>query len=334
MPLISKYLKLITKLISINLLFITSAVKAEKLTNQDYKKIYVDKTADKLTADILPKHHFKFVSFSSLDVKYTAAEPSNTSPAEGGIPSLRRQPTGGERFEPKRIPLKIPFPKQPYRASPSITIINPSGYGASWRTAGIGFGFQERVRFRDDADGVIGLGFGLGNPSKNIGAQIGISLVDVSAPFRDGAINLKLHRRLPQDFSVALGVQGLATWGNTDGGSSVYGVTTKRFKLRQDRSKAFSEIYTTLGVGGGQFRSESDINNGNETIGIFSSVAVKVLDPVGFVAEWTGQDLTIGTPIVPFRKLPLVIVPAVTDLTGSAGDGTRFIFGFGYSFAF
>ncbi|MEM8719614.1 MAG: hypothetical protein AAGE84_09935 [Cyanobacteria bacterium P01_G01_bin.39] len=257
-----------------------------------------------------------------------------TESLDNGSPALRRQPIEGERFEPKRIPLTLPFPKEPYRASPSVTIINPSAYGAAWGNAGIGVGFQERARFTDQSDGVIGIGFGLGNPRKNVGAQVGISLVDVSAPFRDGAINLKLHRRLPEDFAIALGVQGLVKWGETDGGSSVFGVATKRIKLRQDRTKAFSEIYTTLGVGGGQFRLESDINEGNETIGVFGSIAIKLIQPVGFVAEWTGQDLTIGIPLVPFRKIPIVIVPAVTDITGSAGDGTRFVIGLGYTFSF
>jgi len=276
------------------------------------------------------QNSFQSISDRDLDLYDSIAVESS----ENGIPSLRRQPTGGERFEPKRIPLQIPFPKQSYRTSPSITIINPSAYGASWGSAGIGIGYQERARFRDESDGVIGLGFGLGNPRKNVGAQIGISLVDVSAPFRDGGINVKLHRRLPKDFSVAVGVQGIVKWGNTDGGSSVYGVATKRLKLRKDRTKAFSEMYTTLGVGGGQFRSESDINNGNDNIGVFASLAVKVIQPVGFVAEWSGQDLTIGVPLVLFRRLPIVIVPAITDVTGSAGDGTRFIVGLGYSFSF
>ncbi len=278
------------------------------------------------------KSKFRFQSLSlnnSESASSVAAEAS-----ENGSPALRRQPSGGERFEPTRIPLQIPFPQQPYRASPSITIINPSAYGAFWGNAGIGFGFQERVRFKDDADGVAGLGFGLGNPQTNVGAQIGISLVDLSAPLDDGAINLKLHRRLPENFAIALGVQGLTTWGNTDGGSSVYGVVTKRFMLRQDRTRPFSEIYTTLGAGGGQFRSESDIDDGNENLGIFGSLAIKVIQPVGLVAEWSGQDLTIGVPIVLFRQLPLVLVPAITDITGSAGDGTRFVFGFGYTFSF
>jgi hypothetical protein len=277
------------------------------------------------------KTQFQFIP--SQDIKINDNLAVESPPAEGA-PSLRRQPEGGERFEPKRIPLQIPFPKQTYRASPSITIINPSAYGASWGSAGIGIGYQERARFTDESDGVIGLGFGLGDAQKNLGVQVGISLVDVSSPFSDGAINLKLHRRLPQDFAVAIGVQGLTTWGNTDGGSSVFGVGTKRFKLRQDRTKPFSELYTTIGLGGGQFRSESDVNEGNENVGVFGSLAVKVIQPVGFVAEWSGQDLTLGVPIVPFRKLPLVIVPSITDVTGSAGDGTRFVVGLGYSFSF
>lgn len=310
-------------------LLVSRGAKADSSSNQkstspvNYSSWNLAKTESK----------FKFVSFNNLKLQQSIAAESPT-PNERGIPSLRRRPDGRKKFEPKRIPLQIPFPKQPYRASPSITIINPSGFGASWGSAGIGFGFQERVRFQDTADGVIGLGFGFGNSRKNVGVQLGLSLVDVSAPYRDGAINLRLHRRLPNDLSVAIGVQGIVTFGDTDGGSSVFGVATKRFKLREDRSKPFSEIFTTVGIGGGQFRSESDINNGNETVGVFSSVAVKVLDPLGFVVEWTGQDLTIGTPIVLFRKLPLVIVPAITDITGSAGDGTRFIFGFGYSFSF
>ena len=308
-----------------------STVKAAQ-ANADkidfFSKIRVSKNQT-----ISDRSQFQLKSLSSNNSKEAEINIAAESP-ESGSPSIRRQPTGGERFEPERIPLRVPFPQQPYRASPSITIINPSAYGASWGVAGVGVGFQQRARFREESDGVMGFGFGLGNPRKNVGAQIGISLVDLSSPLRDGKINLKLHRRLPEDFAVALGVQGLTTWGDTDGGSSVYGVVTKRLKLRQDRTKPFSEIYTTLGAGGGQFRSESDIENGNDNIGIFGSLAIKVIQPIGLVTEWTGQDLTIGVPIVLFRKLPLVVVPAITDITGSAGDGTRFVFGFGYTFSF
>ena len=337
MQLIRKPFLSLINLTSINIIILLTANVAKSEVKSSSKSS--DLSIKKLTYQAKKpssKPHLEYVSFRDLNTNSLLAAESldSTSTNDSGIPALRRQPSGGERFEPKRIPLQIPFSQRPYRSSPSITIINPSAYGASWGNAGIGFGFQERVRFIDQSDGVIGLGFGLGNPRKNLGAQIGISLVDVSAPFRDGAINLKLHRRLAQDFSVALGVQGITTWGETDGGSSVYGVVSKRFKLRQNRTEAFSEMYTTVGIGGGQFRSESDINNGNETVGVFGSVAIKMFQPVGLVTEWSGQDLTIGLPLVPFRNLPVVIVPAVTDVTGSAGDGARFVFGFGYTFSF
>ena len=268
-------------------------------------------------------------TYSQSSQLFTAQDRS-----ESGSPSLRRQPVEGEeRFEPTKIPLRIPR-RNYYRTSPSVTIINPSGYGAAWGNAGIGIGFQERARFVDQRDAVIGFGFGLGNPVKNIGVQIGVSLVDVSAPFRDGAVSIKLHRRLPEDFSIAVGTQGGVIWGTTDGGSSIYGVVTKRLALRQDRTKSLSEVYVSLGIGGGQFRSESDIENGIESVGVFGSLAVRVIEPINLVTEWSGQDLTIGTSIVPFKNFPFVIVPAITDITGSAGDGARFILGAGYSISF
>jgi hypothetical protein len=311
------------------LLLAASSVRAE-VESTKYSSALAQKQPDKIESS---NTQLQSTPTENSQI-YNAIAVKSSEDTEEGAPSLRRQPTGGERFEPKRIPLQISFPKQTYRSSPSITIINPSAYGASWGNVGIGFGYQERARFRDASDGVAGLGFGLGDPQKNIGVQLGVSLVDLSSPFSDGSINVKLHRRLPQDFAIAVGVQGLTTWGNTDGGSSVYGVATKRFKLRPDRTKPFSELYTTVGVGGGQFRSESNINEGNENVGVFGSLAVKVIQPIGFVAEWSGQDLTIGVPLVPFRKLPLVIVPSITDVTGSAGDGTRFVLGLGYSFSF
>ena len=260
MPFNKKFLRGCLKFALVNIVLLSANV----VRSQEQQTIDLSLDSNQLSVEHNSSYS-QLVPKNNSQIDYNIAAESS----ESGVPSLRRQPTGGEKFEPKRIPLQIPFPKQPYRTSPSITIVNPSAYGASWGNAGIGVGFQERARFREASDGVIGLGFGLGNPQKSIGAQVGISLVDVNAPFQDGAINFKLHRRLPEDFSLAIGAQGLTSWGNTDGGSSVFGVATKRLKLRKDRTKPFSEMYTTLGVGGGQFRSESDINNGNDTIGVF-----------------------------------------------------------------
>lgn len=221
-----------------------------------------------------------------------------------------------------------------YKISPGTTVGIPSAYGTYWRVAGIGVGVQERARFTDDADGGVGLAFGVGHPTENVALQIGIGFVDVTDPFADGSVGLKLHRQLPHDVAIALGATGVLTWGDTDGGSSAFGVVTKRFELKDSPRKFFSELTTSLGVGGGQFRSEAEITDGSDTVGVFGSAAIRIIEPVNGIVEWTGQDLTLGFSVVPFRNISLSITPAVADITGTAGDGPRFVAGVGYSFSF
>jgi hypothetical protein len=321
---------LLFSLVCLNILWFDKTARAQN--NSELIKLFSSRSAITLQ-ETKQKSSFPLSSTTNIPENLSDSRVELTSSTPGS-PSLRRTPSQGEpQFEPERIPLLIPQ-RQYYRAAPSVTIINPSGYGAYWGVAGIGVGLQDRARLTNEADGVVGLGFGLGNPQTNVGLQLGVTLVDVSAPFQDGTVNLKLHRRLPYDSSIALGVQGLLDWGETDGGSSVYGSLTKRFLLKPDRSQSFSEIYTSVGVGGGQFRSEFDIQTGIESVGVFGSIAVRVIEPINIIAEWTGQDLTFGASFVPFRNLPLVVVPAVTDITGKAGDGVRFILGVGYSFSY
>jgi hypothetical protein len=232
----------------------------------------------------------------------------------------------------QRVPLKV---WRFYQTSPVITIIIPSAYGASWGDIGVGMSFQERTRFTNKADGTVGIGVGFGQPRENVGVEVGLIITDLKDDtFQDGRLNLKIHRQLPADFNIALGVQGVSKFGDTDGGSSVYGVVTKRFSIKESISEPFSEIYVTVGVGGGQFRTESAIANEVNSVGVFGSVAVRVIEPINFISEWTGQDLTMGVAIVPFQNLGLVIIPAITDITGTAGDGARFVFGVGYRFSF
>ncbi|MEB3272781.1 MAG: hypothetical protein VKJ85_03280 [Prochlorothrix sp.] len=178
------------------------------------------------------------------------------------------------------------------------------------------------------------MGFGVGDPIETVGFQVGLGFVDLSDPTADGTVSLKLHRQMPHDLSLAVGATGVLTWGGPDGGSSVYGVATKRFQTREDASQPFSQVTTTLGLGSGQYRSEEAVNNDRDEVGVFSSVAVRVVQPVSGIVEWTGQDMSLGISITPIPQIPLVITPAVTDVTGSAGDGARFILGVGYGLSF
>lgn len=260
----------------------------------------------------------------------------NTLDADtNSVNSLRTEPNNPEEkpFAPQKLPLVLEKKKTRPPSSPGITMLTPSAYGKSWGRASIGVGVQSRARFTDAADGALGVGFGLGDAKKAVGLDINIGVVDISS-FEDGNISVKLHRQLPEDFAVAVGVKNLITFGDTDGGNSGYGVLTKLFRLQDSEEKPFSRLYVSAGVGGGQFRSESDIRNQIDSVGVFGSVALKVMKPVNAIVEWSGQDLGVGVSVAPFKNIPLVITPGLSDITGNAGDGTRFILGIGYSVSF
>jgi hypothetical protein len=243
-------------------------------------------------------------------------------------------PQNPEPFQPSTLPLSRPT-QTPVAASPTATIMIPSAYGQQWGKVGVALGMQSRTRYTDHADGGLGIGIGLGNPQTGVGVDVGVSIVDlIGDTGQDGSVSVKIHRQLPQNWAIAVGVHNAIQWGNTDGGSSVYGVVSKRFDLRENISDPFSRVYVSAGVGGGQFRSEDNIMGQQDGIEVFGGVAVRVIPSVNAIVEWTGQDLTLGTSIVPYSKIPLVITPALTDITGSAGDGSRFILGIGYVFSF
>lgn len=252
----------------------------------------------------------------------------------GNPPSLQTEPSQPQEniFQPQNLPL-LPAAEKNYELAPNITIISPSAYGKSWGNLSVGFGFQERTRFTQEADGVFGIGIGLGDARKAIGLDIGVTITDLDTA-EDGTISFKLHRQLPHDFAVAVGVLNAIDWGLTDSGRSFYGVVTKRFRLQDSPEKLFSQLYVSAGVGSGQFRFESNINKNDDSINIFGSAAVRVAEPVSAIVEWSGQDLTVGLSVIPFRNIPLTITPGVTDITGNAGDGSRFILGVGYLISF
>jgi hypothetical protein len=214
------------------------------------------------------------------------------------------------------------------------TLSTPSASGAYWGVAGVGISYQGRARFTNKQDAAAGIGIGFGDPKQNVGIQLGIGLVDISNLLADGSLSLKLHRKILPDLSIAIGANGFQTWGSPDGGSTLYGVATKRWKLRQSPQLPFSEVTVSAGLGGGQFRSQYDVSRGRNTIGTFGSVAVKFAEPLNGIIEWTGQDMNLGISFVPFLKLPIVTTFSANDVLGTAGDGPRFSAGIGVGFSF
>ncbi|GCA77242.1 hypothetical protein MiTe_04095 [Microcystis aeruginosa NIES-2520] len=219
--------------------------------------------------------------------------------------------------------------------TPSGSISTPSAFGATFGQIFGGFGFQSRTRFTNQADGGLALGGGLGDPQKIVGLDVTLAILSL---FGDnagrGSFSFKIHRSLPESFAVALGFENAINWGGTDGSSSIYGVVSKFFQLTETTKEPFSQLTLSLGVGGGRFRSEGAIEDGVNSLGVFASAGLRIVEPVSAIVEWSGQDLNAGISLIPFPKVPLTINLAGADLTGNAGDGARFVMSIGYNYFF
>jgi hypothetical protein len=230
------------------------------------------------------------------------------------------------------------------KSSPAFSIFNPVGFGADKNLVFFSVDYQSRTRFGNKSDGEAGIGIGLGDATNSVGVELSYSLNSFgsSAGFGSGAFNAKVHKRIADDTSVAIGWNQFAKIQFSGGANSIsdypnnsyYAVGTKILRTREDINDPFSRVALTAGVGSGVFLP-FDPNGGLDRSGlnVFGSVGVRVARPVSAVVEWTGQDLAAGVSVAPFDNFPLVITPSFRDITG-AGDGARFILGASVAFNF
>jgi hypothetical protein len=219
-----------------------------------------------------------------------------------------------------------------WNISPGTSSGTPTAYGAEFRDIFFGAEFQERTRYSQLVDGSVYGGFGLGNPRSFVGIElVATSFTTIRQGFfREGSFSFKVHRQLPGNFAIAFGWEDAIHSSGTDGGSSKYGVLTSEIRFRDDYDSPMSGVTLSAGVGSGRFQKEQAFYDGRNGVGAFGSVGLHVLPPLSLIADWTGQDLMLAASIVPFRRLPLFITPAVADVTGTAGDGARFVMGAGF----
>ncbi|MBD1921985.1 hypothetical protein H6F77_12915 [Microcoleus sp. FACHB-831] len=257
-----------------------------------------------------------------------------TNPQSASFQLAQAETTGTNNCpRPQRItPLTLPQVVDEFGASPALSIAIPVGFGADNNTIFAGGEYQASVREDDGSVGSAGIGIGLGDAAKAVGLELSYAL-DTDDRFEDGGFNAKLHRRFAGDLGVALGWNGFANTGRNDFEHSKYGVITKVFRTRPSINEALSRVAVTVGVGDGQFRSNGAVRRGENNINAFGNVALRIVRPVSFIAEWTGQDLGLGLSIAPFKNFPFVITPAVRDVAG-AGDGARFVLGVGTALRF
>jgi hypothetical protein len=218
-------------------------------------------------------------------------------------------------------------PKDLGISAPAYTISNPSGYGLTFGSASLAAGFSTEPSEQEEGQAGLGFGIGLGDPDQWVGLDLTYTfgnLLDEG----NGGLSAKIHRSLVStdqvNLALAVGWEDFATTGDTPRVSSVYGVATAIFKLQPDIRASFSRLSVTLGVGGGRFRSEEDIRDGEESVNVFASGSLRIARSLSVIAEWTGQELSAGISWAPFKQYNFYITPSLRNLTADDSENVRF----------
>ncbi len=258
----------------------------------------------------------------------------------------------GTDLEALRAKFRLPVPEVGLateqgrfpRGAPGTSSGSPIAFGANWNDAFIGFGLQAPVRYSaaGDSDGSASFGFGLGNGQDIAGLEVTINALST---VRSGVGNrvgfgFKAHKIIANGWGIALGVQGVQLQPNSDDRNTVYGVATRSWDLKDN---LFEQLTWSGGIGTESFQMAKDLNGGKHGVGVFSSLALRVNGRSSIIADWSGQDLNLGLSFVPFPSLPLVLSPAISDVTGASNSGfvpgvgqkktgPRFTLGVGFAF--
>jgi hypothetical protein len=239
--------------------------------------------------------------------------------------------------DPLRLPASVL--DQVVYPGPAGSITTPTAFGTDLGQAFVGVGLQGRTRYTDEADAALVAGVGLGN-RRVIGLEAAVTSYST---FSDrggtvgevGALSLRVHRLIQEDFAVAVGWENLVHWGDTDAGESRYVVASRIFRNGLDPEEPFSATVISMGLGDGRFRFEEDVDDEVDRINFFMSVGMRVDPNASAIVDWTGQDLNLALSVMPLgRRLPIVVTPGAADVLGYAGDGVRPILAVGYNFNF
>jgi hypothetical protein len=221
------------------------------------------------------------------------------------------------------------------RSSPSVGGNSPTAFGAEWGQAWVAAGFTPRARHSDLVDGSVSAGIGIGDSRRSVGVSVAVtSFSTVRSGFGSiMAFDIKVHRRLGRTWAIALGFDNVLRNHGIDTPAGAYVVATKWIRLNRP-SEPFSTIVFSLGAGTGRFRSEDQMLRDDDGPNVFGSAAVRISQPLAFIADWTGQDLALLFSAIPVARWPLGIKLGVVNITGSAGDGARIAVSAGWGFNF
>ncbi len=222
--------------------------------------------------------------------------------------------------------LKLRLPNSSAKA-----IMTPTAWGAAFGSAFLGTGAARRTPYLPAADGIVGIGYGMGDPVLSVGLQIGTTISDLSE-FDNVSFSFKLHRYLARGTTIALGGESLFSNNalSDDAGDTYYLVVSHVVQTLGSSRPGIGRVHVSAGVGTGRFarKSDRDFSEGkgrNGTIA-FGNVAVEVARGMNVILEWSGTNLLTGlSKAFETQRVPILFSVGFADLTTYSGDGVRFV---------
>lgn len=223
----------------------------------------------------------------------------------------------------------INAPLWPNAGGTSIMI--PTGWGASDGMVFFGAGITSPQVYSNRSDGDCGAGIGIGDPSKNLGLELSVAMMNLSEQ-DNFSFGFKVHRIIADGTSIGIGgVNLFRDKDKSDADESWYVVISHALQsLRSDSDPSESKLQFNLGVGNGMFGDMSpyDIAAGKGRHGtyVFGSTAYEIFRATNVIVEWSGINLNAGISTGLFSisdHVPVSVTVAAGDLTGYSGDGVR-----------
>ena len=145
------------------------------------------------------------------------------------------------------------MPTVRYTPSPNAGI--PSAFGAAWGDLFASLTGSGADRIRNEVDGSISAGLGLGNPRTAVGVELAYNLLSVRNFAKNGSFDVKVHREVfandTTQAAVAVGWNNFVNYGDDVDGSesSVYGVVSAAHLLQPNNPAKSSACYGHPGGG-------------------------------------------------------------------------------------
>ncbi|MEC9487459.1 MAG: hypothetical protein UMU76_08175 [Prosthecochloris sp.] len=241
-------------------------------------------------------------------------------------------PSAAQAIEPSNIPPTM----LPNMHGKSLT--TPVAWGASNGVVYAGVGGTINAPYTDEADGAAVLGVGVGDPVKNLGAQISLISLDLDG-WEEYSMSVQLHHEFNPATSAAIGVENVMLTEGGDSDNSFYAVVSH--SVQGDafmNDEGSSKLHLSLGIGDGRFGDKSDLDviNGKGEHGtyVFGNMAYELFDEFNAIVDWNGINLNAGVSKTFWvGQYPLAITMGAADLTDNSGDDVRFIFAIGTGFS-